>query len=240
MVSQEPRRSRSLVLITPIKQGFVPGSRAALRYHDRLKAILEGITARKQRGEPNALDLIDLVHFGQWSIIDGGQRLLFVSMYVGELEPYLKDFSVRVAWGLDLIWTHCEGYPRAANFEKFLAWVKGHMVQADCFYASNPDVTVADIKWWKSFHRKFEEFRREVHCGAEIGPRFAALERAISNLSADEERRAQEQLIEPLVRSVRSTMEDLIQNGLYTPEEIEAIQRDFERLMASLQEGRGQ
>jgi hypothetical protein len=232
------QRVKSLVLITPIKQGFLPHC-PAIRYGDRLGAVLQGISDRQKEGKPNALDLIESVHFGQWTIIDGGQRLLFVSMYVGELEPYLKDFSVRVAWGLDLIWTNCEEYPGAARFEEFVGWVKRHMSEAGCFYASNPDVTVIDIKWWKGLHRQFEEFRRDVHCGASIGPRFAELERGLSRLSAHETNPREPNSAEPsfldsLEEGVLTSIEELEKNGLFTQEELKPIKENFNQMTSNL------
>jgi hypothetical protein len=228
------QRVRSLVLITPIIQGFVSKAPGALRYADRLKAVLQGLSARKKAGDPVALDLLESVHFGQWSIIDGGQRLLFVAMYVGELEPYLKDFSVRVAWGVDLVWMHCEDYPGAARFEKFVMWVRRHMAQGDCFYAANPDVTVSDIKWWKGFHRQFEEFRRDVHCGADLGPRFAELERGLVGLSAGDVKEGERPLVEQLAESVRLSMKELEGKELFTQDELGPIKADFNRVMSDL------
>ncbi|UQA62569.1 hypothetical protein [Polyangium aurulentum] len=228
-------RVRSLVLITPIKQGFLPHC-PAIRYGERLKAVLQGLTERAAEGKPSALDLLESVHFGLWTVIDGGQRLLFVSMYVGDLEPYLKDFSIRVAWGLDLIWTNCEDYPGASNFEPFVAWVKRYMGQSDCFYASNPDMTVVDIKWLKGLHAHFEEFRRDVHCGVEMGPRFTELERRLSQLSADESG-AESELLDTLQKSVEESMKDLEERKLFTQEEFEPIKSNFHRMMSEVRGG---
>ncbi|MDC3961409.1 hypothetical protein KEG38_46745 [Polyangium jinanense] len=225
-------RVRSLLLITPILQGFVP-SLPALRYVDRLQVVLDGSSDGKDTG-PSVLDLIDSVHFGQWSIIDGGRRLLFVSMFVGELEPYLKDFSVRMAWGLDLIWMHCEGYPGAAQFEPFVAWVKQHMVQADRFYEANPGVTVVDIRWWKALHAQFEEFRRKARCGGDIVSLFAELERGIARLSGIDEV-AESRFLRSIAGSVRANIQDLKDQRLFAPAEIEPIERNFEQVMATLQ-----
>lgn len=225
-------RVRSLVLITPILQGFVP-SLPALRYVDRLQAVLGGPSEGKVPG-PSVLDLIDSVHFAQWSILDGGRRLLFVSMFVGELEPYLKDFSVRMAWGLDLVWMHCEGYPGAAQFEPFVAWVKQHMVEADRFYAANPGVTVIDVRWCKALHAQFEEFRRKVRCGGDIHALFAELERGIARLSGVDEE-AESCFLGSIADSVRANLRDLADKRLFAPAELEPIERNFEQVMATLQ-----
>ncbi|MDI1446325.1 hypothetical protein [Polyangium sp. 6x1] len=231
METAPPMRVRSLVLITPILQGFVP-SLPVLRYVERLQAVLHGSSDGKDTG-PTVLDLIDSVHFAQWSILDGGERLLFVSMFVGELEPYLKDFSVRMAWGLDLVWMHCEGYPGAAQFEPFVAWVKRHMVQADRFYAANPDVTVVDVRWWRALHAHFEAFRREARCGGELGARFAELERGIARLSAVDVG-AERRLLVSIAENVRASIRELREKRLFAPAELEPIERNFEQVMAAL------
>ncbi|MDI3283873.1 hypothetical protein [Polyangium sp. 15x6] len=225
-------RVQSLVLVTPILQGFVP-SLPALRYVDRLRVVLAGSSDGKDTG-PSVLDLIDAVHFAQWSILDGGRRLLFVSMFVGELEPYLKDFSVRMAWGLDLVWMHCDGYPGAAQFEPFVAWVKRHMVQADRFYAANPGVTVIDIRWWKALHVQFEEFRRKARCGGDLVSLFAELERGIARLSGVDEA-AESRFLRSIASSVRADIQGLKDQRLFAPAEIEPIERHFEEVMATLQ-----
>ncbi|MDI1431436.1 hypothetical protein [Polyangium sorediatum] len=226
-----PPRVRSLVLVTPILQGFVP-SLPALRYVERLQGVLHGPAESKQAG-PSVLDIIDSVHFAQWSILDGGRRLLFVSMFVGELEPYLKDFSVRMAWGLDLVWMHCEGYPGAAQFEPFVAWVKRHMVQADRFHAANPDVTVVDVRWWKAQHAQFEAFRRKVRCGGDLGALFAELERGLARLSAVDEE-AERSFLLSIEDNMRASFRDLREKRLFSPAEIDPIERNFEQVMASL------
>jgi hypothetical protein len=226
-------RVRSLVLITPILQGYVPSS-PALRYVERLQAVLDGpSTPGPGVKGPSVLDLIDSVFFGQWSILDGGRRLLFVSMFVGDLEPYLKDFSVRMAWGLDLVWMHCEGYPGAARFEPFVAWVKRHMVRADRFYAANPEVTVLDVRWWKTLHREFEELRRRAHCGEEIGPLFAELERRLARLSAGDDE-AERRLLASIEEGVRASFAELRTRKLFSPEEITPIEDHFEQSLAAM------
>ena len=158
-----PRQVSAFTLITPIKQGFVP-DRPTLRYVDRLRKTLEILQDRIAGRGDNLLDLIKTVHFAHWAILEDsrGDRLLFSSVYVGQLEQYLKDFSTRVAGGLDLVWGHCEGYPGAACFDAFCGWIEEHRVKPSCFYAAHPGVTVVDVGWLSAFHARYLGTLREV------------------------------------------------------------------------------
>ena len=60
---------------------------------------------------------IQTVHFARWLLIDGDQRLLFLSNHDGSWSSYLGDFSDQ-GWGVTSIWGHTEAFPPA----KWVFW----------------------------------------------------------------------------------------------------------------------
>jgi hypothetical protein len=96
---------------------------------------------------------IGTIHFARWSIIDGGQRLLFFSNFDGSWENYLGDFVDRAAFGLTLAWSNNEEFPRtkwlvtkgAANEELFKSWARKYQQPTQVWYSAYKNLTVSNI-----------------------------------------------------------------------------------------------
>jgi hypothetical protein len=93
------------------------------------------------------------IHFAHWAIVDGGQRLLFLSNFDGSWESYLDDFIEKAHAGLTLAWGNCLGFPPAKYLtlegatqgRKFKNWARCSMAQSRFWYAAYPDLTVNQI-----------------------------------------------------------------------------------------------
>jgi hypothetical protein len=93
------------------------------------------------------------IHFAHWAIVDGGQRLLFLSNFDGSWESYLDDFIEKAHAGLTLAWGNCVGFPPARYLtldgatqgRKFKNWARCSMAQSRFWYAAYPDLTVNQI-----------------------------------------------------------------------------------------------
>jgi hypothetical protein len=176
----------ALTLVTPIRQGFLPHA-PIVRYADRLRKVLELTVDLIREGQPTPLSLIQTVHFARWVILDNDRTLLFTSNYDGQLDGYLKAFSVVAAEGLDLVWHNCEGYPGSADFDRFRRWVYDHKVETTAFYSAYPDVTVRDVLWMKEFQGLYQRFVRDLQERPnDFGSLFARLQTEALSLGRSE------------------------------------------------------
>ncbi|GHP00112.1 hypothetical protein KSF_101590 [Reticulibacter mediterranei] len=65
--------------------------------------------------------------------------------YDGDLKPYLVDiFSKAGPWFDEMFSDVLDGYP-GSNAPNIAEWVLQYQVEADLWFASNPDMTVKDI-----------------------------------------------------------------------------------------------
>lgn len=126
-----------LTVISSIRPGFLPLIRL------KLALMLIHTFARRFHNQ-GSLGGITTIHFARWCILDNGRYLLFESNYDGSWDSYIGDFSDKVAWGLDLIWTSHPDYPRggAADIEPFKDIIRRNQVRTQVFYSAYPDLTV--------------------------------------------------------------------------------------------------
>ena len=70
--------------------------------------------------------------------------LVFESNCDGDLDGYLRGLAINAAEHLDAIWSHCVGYPGAANPEKFAEYMKACQIETSLYFAAVNDKTVAE------------------------------------------------------------------------------------------------
>lgn len=96
---------------------------------------------------------IPSIHFAQWSLIDNGRRLLFVSNFDGSWENYLDDFIDKASKGLTAIWSNTVGFPKtrflafdgASDGARFKAYARDSQRYTNVWYSAYPDLTVQTI-----------------------------------------------------------------------------------------------
>jgi hypothetical protein len=87
---------------------------------------------------------VDTIHFARWVLVDNGARLCFLSNYDGSPESYQDDFIERVAFGLNLVFSNGEGWPRtrfllfggASDELAFKAYYRGRQIPTQVFYVA--------------------------------------------------------------------------------------------------------
>ena len=130
-----------MTAVTPIKAGFLP------------KFILKiwlGIVVQRLAGllsPPKTLNGITTIHFARWAIIDDGKNLLFESNYDGSWEKYIDDFVDLSAFGMNMIWANCVGYPTAGcrDIESFKTYIRKSQLPTQVFYSAYPQETVNNL-----------------------------------------------------------------------------------------------
>jgi hypothetical protein len=62
--------------------------------------------------------------------------LVFESNCDGELDTYLAGLAASVPQHLDAIWSHCVGYPGAANRQAFIDYMKACQIETTFYFAA--------------------------------------------------------------------------------------------------------
>ena len=68
--------------------------------------------------------------------------LVFESNCDGDLESYLAGLARNAPQHLDAIWSHCVGYPGAADTEAFIRYMKACQIETTFFFAAVKDKSV--------------------------------------------------------------------------------------------------
>src|SRR5262245_45225884 len=123
---------------------------------DRLRALLGVLGNNFQRA-----DDVGSVHDMRFVIFDNDTRLLFATAYDGEWDPYIADFSTKIPDPLDALFCDCEGYP-GMHSPKIAEYLLNHQVQADGWYVSSPNLTVAETKRLEKIGKAVDELLDKV------------------------------------------------------------------------------
>jgi hypothetical protein len=129
-----------------------PGGEARRRVLTLAHAYIARMTLR-HFNDIGQLGGIPSIHFAKWLLIDGGERLMFLSNYDSSWESYLGDFIDKADLGLNLAWACTLGYPKtwllfrggARDEERFKAWSRSCQRPTPIFYSAYPDLSVAAI-----------------------------------------------------------------------------------------------
>lgn len=95
---------------------------------------------------------VSTIHFARWVSFDGGQRMLFSSLYDGSLESYMDDFINKVGFGLNLTFSNGIGYPRTRwllldgchDEQIFKRVLRRHQLPTEVWYSAHPGLTAAN------------------------------------------------------------------------------------------------
>lgn len=96
---------------------------------------------------------VQTIHSAFWAFIDDKRRLVFTSNYDGSHEAYMDDFINKVAWGLNLVFSHGVGWPRTrwlvargARIEnKFKHYQRRHQLPTQVWYQAYPGLALVDL-----------------------------------------------------------------------------------------------
>lgn len=112
---------------------------------------ITGYTARHIYNH-GRLGRVSTIHFARWVPLDGGQRMLFSSIYDGSLESYMDDFINKVGFGLNITFSNGIGYPRTRwllfdgcrDEQVFKRVLRRHQLPTDVWYNAHPGLTAAN------------------------------------------------------------------------------------------------
>jgi hypothetical protein len=100
------------------------------------------------------LGRVQTIHFARWVFVDNRSRMVFASNYDGSHEAYMDDFVNKVAWGLNLTFSHGVGWPRtewlikrgARDEKNFKYFQRRHQIPSQVWYKAYPGLTLTDLK----------------------------------------------------------------------------------------------
>jgi Dyp-type peroxidase family len=148
-----------VTLITPIKSGRVEGEYRT--YRQRLENVLDDVQQRELVGLPTPVSLLRQIHFARWVILDVPGRagnLLFTSNFDGEMKLYFRNFALELTDDIDRVWSNCEGYPGAKDFDRLWRYVKEHQINTRLFYSAYPTLTMPQVERLDALRKGFGEF----------------------------------------------------------------------------------
>jgi hypothetical protein len=96
---------------------------------------------------------VKTIHFARWIPLDGGRRVVFASNFDGSVESYNNDFIDIVSWGLNLVFSNGNGYPRtrwlvfegATREQEFKDYLRRHQIPTPVWYSAYPELTAANV-----------------------------------------------------------------------------------------------
>ncbi len=99
------------------------------------------------------LSRVRTIHAARWIYLDDKKRLYFASDYDGSHEAYMDDFVNKVAFGLNLSFSHGIGIPRtrwllwggASNEGDWKAFLRHHEMPTPVWYKAYPGLTCQDL-----------------------------------------------------------------------------------------------
>jgi deferrochelatase/peroxidase EfeB len=171
VVSRHLGTSEEILLLMPIKLGFVPTPEVIITYATRLKTLLESLyglrAAKYQRGlgEPNGpVEHLETLFRVQWTVVEAQQRidheptgptlkqlphpqLLVTAHFDRSWEDYFRRLRSETGALLDLIFSHCVGFDDHScrgTYEGFIEWIRHRQRSCDFMYAAAPDLTADD------------------------------------------------------------------------------------------------
>ena len=144
----QTKNKNPLTHVVPLRAGGEARKRVLALSHAYIARM-----ALRHFNDIGELGGIPSIHFAKWALIDGGERLLFLSNYDGSWESYLGDFIDKADIGLNLAWACTLGYPKtfllalggARDEERFKAWSRSCQQPTPIFYSAYPDLSVAAV-----------------------------------------------------------------------------------------------
>ena len=99
------------------------------------------------------LSRVRTIHCARWIFVDDKRRMYFASDYDGSHEAYMDDFVNKVAFGLNLSFSHAIGYPKtrwllwggASRERDYKNFLRRHELPSPVWYKAYPGLTCQDL-----------------------------------------------------------------------------------------------
>ncbi|HET8931910.1 MAG TPA: hypothetical protein VFN67_00650 [Polyangiales bacterium] len=161
--SRHIRTASELMLIVPVKGGFIEGADRLVSYSTRLTWILSALAEDlRQAAEETLVDAcsqierLGSIFNTQWAVRERatGPELMVSAVFDRSWEDYFHLLVDRTGPMLDLIFCHCEGVEGRTcrdGYEAFADFIRSNQVQTSFFHSELRDLTVDDLRIVRHF-----------------------------------------------------------------------------------------
>jgi hypothetical protein len=132
------RLNGQMTTITELKPWRFPRLRMALAVNEFLG---------KYGYAPGQFANVGTLYSFRWVLIDGGKRLIFISVFDGSWENYMGDFIDKIIWALDGVYNNTKDYPPGGmrQVNAFQSWILDHQYPPLLFHKAYPTETVLNL-----------------------------------------------------------------------------------------------
>lgn len=152
------RNTHELLLLIPLKQGFVEGTDRRTSYASRLRVLLatlyrpsRGVLEKSLMPTASFTDKLGNIYHFHYGVVERLQQsqLILSATFDSTFESYFHNLVDNVGAFLDAVFCHCQGYTGRTcqdGYEAFADFIREHQIQAGVLYAATPDLTVDDFR----------------------------------------------------------------------------------------------
>jgi hypothetical protein len=241
--SRHVRTASELLLIVPVKAGFIDGADRLVSYATRLTWILNALAEDLRVAAEETLvdagsqiERLSAIFNTQWAVRERavGPELMVSAVFDRSWEDYFHLLVDRTGPMLDLIFCHCEGVEGRTcrdGYEAFADFIRAHQVQTSFFHSELRDLTVDDLRIVRHFGNtspangplpSLDELAKE-------SARRAQLRRTPTVFKQDMQRRAADAVMSLL--ALRNYFPDRVENR-GSPTALEQFDRSCVQLLA--------
>jgi hypothetical protein len=121
----------------------------------RIRAVLDA------GGNLQNADDVGTLHDMRYVFLDNDTKLLFVTTYDGDWDPYIDDFATIIPDDLDVVFANCEGWPGVRN-PAVKDFIVKHQIPAHAWYVGNPNLSVKDTRRLEKIGAAVDEFLDKI------------------------------------------------------------------------------
>jgi len=121
----------------------------------RIRAVLDA------GGNLQNADNVGTLHDMRYVFLDNDTKLLFVTTYDGDWDPYIDDFATIIPDDLDVVFANCEGWPGVRN-PAGKDFIVKHQIPAHAWYVGNPNLSVKDTRRLEKISAAVDEFLDKI------------------------------------------------------------------------------
>jgi len=121
----------------------------------RIRAVLDA------GGNLQNADNVGTLHDMRYVFLDNDTKLLFVTTYDGDWDPYIDDFATIIPDDLDVVFANCEGWPGVRN-PAVKDFIVKHQIPAHAWYVGNPNLSVKDTRRLEKISAAVDEFLDKI------------------------------------------------------------------------------
>jgi hypothetical protein len=154
-----------LMILAPLRQGFVEQEERRVSYATRLQVLLNLLFRPAQSTAEKTL--LPALHFGEnlrnlyhfnYGVVDRLQasELILNATFDSSWEAYFHNLVDNVGPFLDAVFFHCEGFKGrscADGYEAFADFIRENQVQTGMLYTATPELTADDLRLLRKYAR---------------------------------------------------------------------------------------